>query len=235
MQAIAQQEPERSSQTERRVRGFAQSATDKSYGTDVCSTRLVSKREHIVAAKREVIERRGVAVPTGSVQFFRANDVSGGTHLHSSLSQRTFDQRDFQLDRGARFEFTRRQEIDSARADVSRYQRDRNWFGHFANSNQAKSQRKASARMGAAFFRYADSVRGNTSKMQWPRFTYGGHRLRWILNFHYTQRRYYRLSVPLRSSPHSFSPKYCPTPPLWNPNMRVVWCDVNSSTGERAV
>jgi len=89
--------------------------------------------------------------------------------------------------------------------------------------------------MGAAFFRNTDSVRGNTSKVQWPRFTYGGYRLRWILNFHYTQRRCSCLPVPLRSSPHSFSPKYSLTPPLWNPNMRVVWFDVNQGAGKSAV
>ena len=91
----------------------AEFATDESYQTEGCLGRLVAKWEHIIVAKREVIERRCIAVPTGRVRFLRANDMSGGTHLHSSLSQRSFHQRNFQLDRGARFELARCQEIDA--------------------------------------------------------------------------------------------------------------------------
>jgi hypothetical protein len=87
MQAIAQHEPERI-QSNRMARSeiHAELTTHVSHQTKGNLTGLISKREHVIAAKREVVECRGVAVPTGRVQFFRANDVGGGAHLHSSLS-----------------------------------------------------------------------------------------------------------------------------------------------------
>jgi hypothetical protein len=107
--------------------------TDGSIGGGL--THLVTGREHVVTAERKIIKCCGVPVPTGGIHFFGANDMRGGAHLHATLALRTFDQRNFQFNGGARFKFTRSQKINAGRAYIARNKCDRNGFFDARHSN----------------------------------------------------------------------------------------------------
>jgi hypothetical protein len=85
----------------------------------------------------KVIKTGGVCFPTRHIRFVAANDVSGSAHLDAAATQRPINQRDFQLNGHARIHLARRQEIDSARADIPGHKRYGEWFGLIANACQA--------------------------------------------------------------------------------------------------
>ncbi len=65
----------------------------------------VAQRDDVVAAQREVIEGGGVTAPAGHVHVLGAHDVRSGAHLNAALAERPLDERDFQFDGRARFEY----------------------------------------------------------------------------------------------------------------------------------
>ncbi len=85
----------------------------------------IAQRKHVIAAEREIVEAGGVAAPSRHFNVLGAYDVHGGAHLNAALAERAFDERDFQLDGRARREIAWGKEIDAARADIARDQRDR--------------------------------------------------------------------------------------------------------------
>ena len=110
------------------------------------SAGLVAHRQNVVALKRKIVEARSVAVPAGSAGFLAANDVRRGQHLHASAAERALDQRDFQFDGGSRRDHAGSKKIDSARADISSDERNRNRLNSFADADQSQRQRQGGAR-----------------------------------------------------------------------------------------
>jgi hypothetical protein len=61
----------------------------------------IAQREDVVTAQREVVEGGGITAPAGHIDFLGANNVGCRAHLHAALTQRTFDERDFEFDGSA--------------------------------------------------------------------------------------------------------------------------------------
>ena len=97
-------------------------------------------------------------LPARRVRFLRPDDMRGRAHLHAALAERTLDERHFQFDGGSRLQFARREEKNSARADISRHQRDGNHLGCFGDANQSQRQAQRGARIPPAFPCYANGV-----------------------------------------------------------------------------
>jgi hypothetical protein len=93
--------------------------------------------QRIVPLESKIVEAGGVCFPTCHIRFLAAHDMSGGAHLDAATAQRPIDQRDFQLDGHSRLYLARRQEIDSAGADISGDKRYGERFGLIADACEA--------------------------------------------------------------------------------------------------
>ena len=90
----------------------------------------------VVALKIEIVERRGVTVPSGNFRFFGANHVGRRLQMDAAAAEGPLDQRDFELDRCTGFDDARREEIDPGRTDILGDERDGDGFGDVANSGE---------------------------------------------------------------------------------------------------
>lgn len=91
----------------------------------------------IVPLESEIVKTGGVCFPTCHIRFLAAHDMRGGAHLDAATARRPIDQRDFQLDGHARLHLARRQEIDSAGADIPGHERHGERFGLITDTCEA--------------------------------------------------------------------------------------------------
>ena len=91
----------------------------------------------IVSLESKVVKAGRVCFPTCHIRFFAADDMSGGAHLDAATAQRPVDQRDFQLDGHAGLHLARREEIDSAGADIPGDKGYGEGFGPIADACEA--------------------------------------------------------------------------------------------------
>ena len=181
----------------------------------------VAQGNDVVALHFEIVEAGGVSVPTGRIALFGANNVRCGAHFNASESKRTVNESDFEINRGSRLQFARREKKHAARTDIACDERDRNRLRNAFDVREAQRQAEISSRITTPLVSYANSMRRNREAAR-PSFQAVG--TDWLCEkFEFMCRRGSRQwSNSLRNSTHETFPsvRFAADSPNGQMNMR---------------